>query len=104
MKLSTGGFSQYLTTKALNIGFSVARMASKTGRRVPKALPGLDGRTLIILLEGLGDSIAFTPALRALARSAPDAHIDLLVNDISYEVYKTSRYVDNFIFWGNRDC
>jgi len=74
------------------------------GRRISPAdvlRPG--GRILVILLEGLGDSLAFTPALRSLRHGHPDARIDLLVNDISYEVFRTTNHADGFILWRRRN-
>lgn len=59
-------------------------------------------KILIIQLQQLGDSMVFTPTLRAIRKRYPNTRIDLLVNSISYEIYSKSHYINNFwILKGN---
>ena len=52
-------------------------------------------RILVLQMQQLGDTVIFTPALRAIRRRYPNARIDLLVNQISYQFYKKCPYVDH---------
>lgn len=53
-------------------------------------------KILIIQLQQLGDSLIFTPALRAIRKRYPSARIDLLVNSTSYDLYSKNQYINNF--------
>jgi lipopolysaccharide heptosyltransferase II len=101
MTITAQGLSQYLKIKALDACFGVAGMLGRARGPALHYTPRINGRTLIILLEGIGDSLAFTPALRAIRRSYPRVHIDLLVNNVSYQVYRDTPHADGFIFSGN---
>lgn len=74
----------------LFLGFLFSKR--KSIRRLKKGFH----KILIIQLQRLGDSIIFTPALRAIRKRYPDAKIDLLVNSISYSLYSKSPYIDKF--------
>jgi heptosyltransferase-2 len=50
---------------------------------------------LVLQLQQLGDSVVFTPALRALRERFPDARLDMLCGPISFELYRKCRYLDN---------
>ena len=56
--------------------------------------PPVPRRILVLQLQQIGDSVIFTPTLRALRRRFPEARIDLLVNPVSREVHKKSPYVN----------
>ena len=51
-------------------------------------------RILILQLQQLGDSMVFTPTLRAIRHRYPKARIDVLCSPVSYELYKKSPDVD----------
>jgi ADP-heptose:LPS heptosyltransferase len=53
-------------------------------------------RILVLQLQQLGDTVIFTPALRAIRERYPAAQLDMLVNSVSYEFYKKCPYVDRF--------
>lgn len=53
-------------------------------------------KILVVQLQNLGDSMIFTPTLRALREAFPQARIDMLVHPISYEVFHHCPYVDRF--------
>lgn len=58
-----------------------------------------DQTILCIATTGLGDSLMITPAIRELKRAIPSARIHLLVTDSSYQVFRGSKYVDEFYFF-----
>lgn len=65
-------------------------------------------KILILQLQHLGDSLVFTPALRAIRKAFPEAKLDMMVNKISYEVFKKNPNVDGFYkvdywLWGFRE-
>lgn len=65
-------------------------------------------KILVLQLQHLGDSLIFTPTLRALKYGLSDVQIDMVVNKMSYEVYKHNPYIDNFYKiecwpWGFRE-
>ena len=65
-------------------------------------------KILILQLQHLGDSLVFTPALRAIRKTFPEARIDMIVNKASYEVFKSNPNVDGFYkvdywLWGSRE-
>ena len=74
----------------LFLGFLFSK--TKSTRRLKKGFH----KILIIQLQRLGDSIIFTPVLRAIRKRYPDAKIDLLANSISYSLYSKSPYIDDF--------
>jgi asparagine synthetase B (glutamine-hydrolysing)/ADP-heptose:LPS heptosyltransferase len=51
-------------------------------------------RILVLQLQNLGDTVAFTPALRALRRRLPDARIDLLASEVAAAFYEKCTYVN----------
>ena len=51
-------------------------------------------RILILQLQQLGDSMVFTPTLRAIRQQYPEARIDVICSPVSYELYKKSHDVD----------
>jgi asparagine synthase (glutamine-hydrolysing) len=64
----------------------------------PPALPAIDPdaleRVLILQLQHLGDSVVFTPALRALRQRLPRARIDVLANRFSAAFYEKCPHID----------
>jgi ADP-heptose:LPS heptosyltransferase len=54
-------------------------------------------RIVILQLQQLGDSIVFTPALRAIREAYPTTQIDLLCSPVSHQLYRKCDYVDNRI-------
>ena len=56
-------------------------------------------KILVIQLQQLGDTLIFTPALRAIRSGYPHARIDLLVNTISFDVYRGTSYININKFW-----
>jgi ADP-heptose:LPS heptosyltransferase len=59
--------------------------------RVPGAPPS---RVLVLQLQQLGDSVIFTPTLRALREHWPEARIDLLTSAVAAHIYKKSPWRD----------
>ncbi|MFH2138513.1 MAG: glycosyltransferase family 9 protein [Candidatus Omnitrophota bacterium] len=49
---------------------------------------------LILQLQFLGDSLIFTPTLKAIQAAHPNCKIDAVVNDVSYQVYKDNPNID----------
>ena len=59
------------------------------------ALPAVaPSRVLVLQLQQLGDSVIFTPTLRALRELWPDARIDLLASGVAAHIYKKSPWRD----------
>src|SRR5689334_13492012 len=59
--------------------------------------PGFEPRKILVMqLQQLGDSLIFTPAVRALRRRFPQAQIDMLVNPVSLAFHRKSPYVGKF--------
>jgi ADP-heptose:LPS heptosyltransferase len=54
-------------------------------------------RILIMQLQQLGDSVVFTPTLRAIRRRFPKANITILASPISFELYKKSEHIDEIV-------
>src|SRR5438477_7397624 len=52
-------------------------------------------RILILQLQQLGDSVVFTPTLRALRQRFPTSRITILANAVSFQVYRKSSHVDD---------
>lgn len=68
------------------------------GSRLLRELELSKIRKIIILqLQNVGDSVAFTPALRAIRTQFPNAKIDLLCSPIASEFYRKCPYVDGVI-------
>ena len=51
-------------------------------------------KILVLQLQQIGDSVLFTPALRALRSRFPDAEIDLLASPVAAQFHKKSPYVN----------
>ena len=51
-------------------------------------------RILILQLQQLGDTVVFTPTLRAIRERYPDAEIDLLAGPIACELYRKSPHAN----------
>jgi len=51
-------------------------------------------KILILQMQQLGDSVVFTPTLRAIRAKYPDARLDLLCSPVSFELYRKSPYAD----------
>jgi heptosyltransferase-2 len=71
--------------------FRIAGAISLRGRRPPVVSPR---RILILQLQQLGDSVIFTPTLRALREHFPQARIELLATSVAAQIYKKSPYID----------
>ena len=54
-------------------------------------------RILILQLQQLGDSVVFTPVLRALRDRYPKAQIDILCSPVSLELYRKCPYADDLV-------
>src|SRR5690348_12307312 len=54
-------------------------------------------KIIILQVQMVGDSVAFTPTLRAIRNCFPNAQIDLLCSPISAEFYGKCRYVDHLL-------
>ncbi|MFL5616093.1 MAG: glycosyltransferase family 9 protein [Gemmatimonadaceae bacterium] len=51
-------------------------------------------RIIILQLQQLGDSIVFTPTLRAIREAYPEAEIDLLCSPVSFQLYRKCTHVN----------
>jgi ADP-heptose:LPS heptosyltransferase len=60
-------------------------------------------RLLILQLQQVGDSVVFTPALRAIRSRYPNAEIDLLCGPVSFEFYKKCPWIDHAFVDRSRD-
>ncbi|HKO18187.1 MAG TPA: glycosyltransferase family 9 protein [Acidobacteriaceae bacterium] len=69
-------------------------LARILGGRIPRPLDCSSvHRILVLQLQQLGDSIVFTPTLRAIRERFPDAQIDMLCSPVSYELYRKCPYI-----------
>jgi heptosyltransferase-2 len=78
---------------------AVLRLTARVvGSRLQRPLDAGGVQKIIILqLQNVGDSVAFTPALRAIRSRFPNARIDLLCSPISAEFYRKCTHVDNVL-------
>lgn len=80
------------------LGWAKSRIFPVVARLLDRAAPlpaaFAPRRILVMQLQQIGDSVIFTPALRALRRRFPESRIDLLVNRVSRELYRKCPYVD----------
>jgi ADP-heptose:LPS heptosyltransferase len=58
--------------------------------------PSQVSNILVLQLQQLGDSVVFTPTLRALRRRFPQARLDMLANTVSFALYEKCPHVDRF--------
>src|SRR5689334_20771142 len=54
-------------------------------------------KIIILQLQNVGDSVAFTPTLRAVRSRFPNATIDLLCSPVSAEFYRRCKHVDRVL-------
>jgi ADP-heptose:LPS heptosyltransferase len=54
-------------------------------------------RVLVMQMQQFGDSILFTPTLRALRAAMPDAHITMLVSSVSKQLYEKCPHIDEIV-------
>jgi ADP-heptose:LPS heptosyltransferase len=79
-----------------NAAFTLAGRVFSRAR--PLAAPRQDPRTILILqLQQIGDSVLFTPTLRALRARFPEARVDLLVNNVSWQFHKKTHYAARLV-------
>ena len=82
--------SHPIAAAAKRAGFAVAARLFSARRGTVPAEPR---KILVLQLQQIGDSVIFTPTLRALARRFPAARIDMLVNRVTNELYSKCPYV-----------
>lgn len=73
------------------LGFGALGAVVRRRAQVPAVAPS---RVLVLQLQQLGDSVIFTPTLRALREHWPDARIDLLTSAVAAHIYKKSPWRD----------
>ena len=56
---------------------------------------GTPSRILVLQLQQLGDTVAFTPTVRALRNRFPEAEIDVLASPIAAQLYAKATHVDS---------
>jgi len=64
--------------------------------RAPRG-PLAPRRILVLQLQQLGDSVIFTPTLRALRERFPEATIDLLASPVAAQIYRKSPYLNRIV-------
>ena len=72
----------------------------------PSKTVGTPRRILILQLQQLGDSVVFSPTLRAIRERFPDAELDLLTSPIASQLYAKSPYPSRIFRadrWGTRE-
>jgi heptosyltransferase-1 len=80
----------------------VLRLIAKREAELPIAAPR---RILILQLQQLGDTVVFTPTLRALRQQFPDSVIDLLASSVAAQLYAKSPHPTRIFVasgWGSR--
>lgn len=70
------------------------RILGSIFRQRDAALVGSPERILVIQLQQLGDTVIFTPTMRALRERFPNAKIDLLATPAAAQVYRKAPWVD----------
>lgn len=80
-----------LNAAARTAGFRAIGAVLRRHARVPAAPPQ---RILVLQLQQLGDSVIFTPTLRALRERFPAARIELLASPVAAQIYRKSPYLD----------
>lgn len=73
---------------------------AKTQNPKPKIEWGQVQRILVVKLRSIGDTVLSTPSLIALRRAAPNAQIDILLEDWVAPVLDGAEFVDNVITVG----
>mgnify|MGYP001597625734 FL=1 len=102
--LSRSSSIKRMLRKLWDRAFFIADKCLSLDGKIPEKLD----KILILQLQHLGDSLVFTPALRAIRKAFPEARIDMMVNKMSYEVFKKNPNVDGFYKvdhwpWGFRE-
>jgi ADP-heptose:LPS heptosyltransferase len=72
------------------------QLSRMLGPRTKRGLVTPDIQRIVILqLQQLGDSIVFTPTLRAIREAYPKAQIDLLCGPVSFQLYRKCAHVNH---------
>lgn len=75
----------------------------KTTDTPPEVKAGLPARILVRSSNWLGDAVMTTPAIRAIKRTRPDAHVTILTRDKLADFWKIVPEVDEIITIGGGD-
>ena len=59
-------------------------------------------RILLLLLLPIGDTLFTTPAIHALRKKHPDAHITALVYPTNAGILRSNPDIDEFLYWPTR--
>ncbi|NUO65221.1 MAG: glycosyltransferase family 9 protein [Gemmatimonadaceae bacterium] len=89
-----GGLRWLARVAARAVRTAVFRLGGLFVRPHRGPLPAAPARILVLQLQQLGDSVIFTPTLRALRERFPSATIDLLATPAAAQVYRKSPYLD----------
>lgn len=85
------GTDRFYNLKRITL-FLFNRLLNSSQKRTLSIRPK---KIIVIQLNQLGDTLVFSPAIRAIRKSFPDAQFDVLANQITAQIYQYCPYINN---------